>query len=303
MDNTDCIHFWVLTIDNTGTMSSKITVGFIGAGMMASALMDGLVSKGVCEPKDIICTDVWQPALDTAAGKGIGIFSSTKELLTSAEGKALDVLVLAVKPNIISQVCTELEDASNDLLIISIAAGVTLSTIQPLVPGKKVVRVMPNTPCLVGMAASGFALGENCSDSDSNLVEAVFGAVGIALMVPEKLLDAVTGVSGSGPAYVFQFIEALSDGGVRAGLPRNIATQLAAQTVKGAAEMVLSTGKHPGLLKDGVTSPGGTTIAGIEALEKGGLRATTISAVTAATKRSMQLGGMSDAEIANKHGF
>ena len=289
--------------NKTSPMSSKLTVGFIGAGMMASALMDGLVNKGVCEPNEIICTDVWQPALDTAAGKGIGTFSSTKELLTSESGKVLQVLVLAVKPNIIPQVCLELSDASDDLLIISIAAGVTLSTIEPLAPGKKVVRVMPNTPCLVGMAASGFSLGKNCSDSDAKTVEAVFGAVGIALNVQEKLLDAVTGVSGSGPAYVFQFIEALSDGGVRAGLPRNIATQLAAQTVKGAAEMVLSTGKHPGLLKDGVTSPGGTTIAGVEALEKGGLRATTISVVTAATKRSMQLGGMSDADIAHKHGL
>jgi pyrroline-5-carboxylate reductase len=128
---------------------------------------------------------------------------------------------------------------------------------------------MPNTPCLVGQAASGFSPGKHATEADRHLVSNLFNSVGLALEVPEPLLDAVTGLSGSGPAYVFQFIEALSDGGVRAGLPRNIATQLAAQTVKGAAEMVLKTEKHPGLLKDGVTSPGGTTIAGVEALERG----------------------------------
>jgi pyrroline-5-carboxylate reductase len=150
-------------------------------------------------------------------------------------------------------------------------------------------------------AASGFAVGSLCNDSDREVVKTIFGAVGIAVEIKEILLNAVTGVSGSGPAYVYQFIEALADGGVRAGLPRNTAVQLAAQTVKGAAEMVLKTGQHPGQLKDNVTSPGGTTIAGVEALEKGNLRATTISAVLASTKRSMQLGGISEEEIAHVH--
>ena len=136
-------------------------------------------------------------------------------------------------------------------------------------PGRRVVRVMPNTPCLVGEAASGFSLGILATDEDRALVKTLLDAVGVSMEVPEILLNAVTGLSGSGPAFVFQFIEALSDGGVRAGLPRQAATMLAAQTVKGAAEMVLKTGKHPGELKDQVTSPGGTTIAGVEALEKG----------------------------------
>ena len=173
-------------------------------------------------------------------------------------------------------------DACNDLnthlanvnvdtrpLVISIAAGVTLKTLETALPGQRIVRVMPNTPCLVGEAACGFSLGSLATDADRTLVKTLLDAVGLSMEVPENLLDAVTGLSGSGPAYVFQFIEALSDGGVRAGLPRNVSTLLAAQTVKGAAEMVLRTGKHPGELKDGVTSPGGTTIAGVEALEKG----------------------------------
>mmetsp|Transcript_26502 Transcript_26502/g.41106 ORF Transcript_26502/g.41106 Transcript_26502/m.41106 type:complete len:284 (-) Transcript_26502:371-1222(-) len=281
--------------------TTSISVGFIGAGMMASALMDGLVAKEVCAPSDLSCSDIWQPALDKAASNGISTFKSNEELLKSKQHTAI---VLAVKPQIISQACQDVvAAASDDTLVVSIAAGVTLSTLQSLLPGKRIVRVMPNTPCLVGMAAAGFAVGDLCTDDDVGVIKQIFGAVGIGIQVQEKLLDAVTGLSGSGPAYVFQFIEALSDGGVRAGLPRDVATQLAAQTVKGAAEMVLATGKHPGLLKDGVTSPGGTTIAGVEALEKGGLRAATISAVTAATKRSMQLGGMSDADIANKHGL
>ena len=286
--------------------SSDLRVGFVGAGVMASALMDGLIAGEVCSAKDVMCCDVNEKALKVASAKGYSTFRSTKELLESDDAKELDVLILAVKPNIISLVCQDIVSAacsSKDFLIISIAAGVTLEAIEGILPKSKVVRVMPNTPCLVGISAAGFALGQNCTDQDAETVSAVFGAVGLALRVQEKLLDAVTGLSGSGPAYVFQFIEALSDGGVRAGLPRDVATKLAAQTVKGAAEMVLATGKHPGELKDGVTSPGGTTIAGVEALEKGALRATVISAVTAASKRSMQLGGKSDEYISNKHGL
>jgi len=152
------------------------------------------------------------------------------------------------------------------------------------------IRVMPNTPCLVKQGASAFARGGQASTEDAQLVETLLSTVGIAFEVPESQLDAVTGLSGSGPAYIYQVIEALSDGGVRVGLPRHIATQLAAQTVKGAAEMVLQTGEHPGTLKDAVTSPGGTTIAGIHALEAGGLRNSLMNAVSAATNRSIELG-------------
>jgi len=217
--------------------------------------------------------------------------------------RSTDVIVLAVKPHIIQSACEDVAKVDTQALVISIAAGIKLAQLEKHLPGRRVIRVMPNTPCLVGEASSGISLGSLATEEDSNTVKRIFGAVGLAVVVAENLLDAITGVSGSGPAYVFQFIEALSDGGVRAGLPRAIATQLAAQTVKGAAEMVLQTGKHPGELKDAVTSPGGTTIAGVEALEKGGFRATTISAVLATTKRSMQLGGVSAEDIEHKYGL
>jgi pyrroline-5-carboxylate reductase len=154
----------------------------------------------------------------------------------------------------------------------------------------RLVRVMPNTPCLVGQGACGYCLGENATAEDGRLVEQLLGSVGLAYRVDEKLLDAVTGLSGSGPAFVYMVVEALSDGGVRMGIPRPVATALAAQTVRGAAEMVLATGEHTGVLKDRVTSPGGTTIAGIQALESGGLRAALMAAVEAATRRSIELG-------------
>jgi pyrroline-5-carboxylate reductase len=176
-------------------------------------------------------------------------------------------------------------------LIISIAAGVTLTQIgEHLASDRRLVRVMPNTPCLVGASASAFAATAATGAEDIALVDRLFNAVGKAFRVPEKLLDAVTGLSGSGPAYVFMIIEALSDGGVKMGLPRDIATTLAAQTVFGAAKLILETGEHPGTLKDMVASPAGTTIAGLHALERRGLRAALMDAVEAATRRSMELG-------------
>ena len=155
----------------------------------------------------------------------------------------------------------------------------------------RVIRVMPNTPALIGASASAFACGKSATKPDAALVQRLLSAVGIAVEVKEPLLDAVTGLSGSGPAYVYQFIEALSDGGVASGLPRDLATKLAAQTVMGAAKMVLETGEHPGALKDAVASPGGTTIEGIHELEKGRLRGTVMNAVRAATEKSRKLGG------------
>ena len=154
------------------------------------------------------------------------------------------------------------------------------------------MRVMPNTPCLVGQSASGYCRGPGATDDDARYVGELLGAVGRAFELDEKLLDAVTGLSGSGPAFVYVVIEALSDGGVLVGLPRDVATALAAQTVRGAAEMVLQSGEHPGVLKDRVASPGGTTIAGLQALESGGMRAAVIAAVEAATRRSMELGAL-----------
>ena len=277
--------------------------------MMATALMDGIISAKLYSPPDIHCSDIYPPARESAAKKGYTAHETNEGVCANAT----DAIMICVKPNCVNDACADIERylagrnpalcPEEVPLIISIAAGITLETLQTLLPSKRIVRVMPNTPCLVSSAASAFALGHHATTSDEKLVSSLFNSVGLAIQVPESQLDAVTGLSGSGPAYVFQFIEALSDGGVRAGLPRNVATQLAAQTVKGAAEMVLRTEKHPGILKDGVCSPGGTTIAGVEALENGGFRAAAMSAVTAATRRSMQLGGRTDEEIRNKHGL
>lgn len=189
-------------------------------------------------------------------------------------------------------VLREIKDVvTSDKLIVSIAAGVTISTIQSLLgSGVRVVRVMPNTPCLVGETAAAYALGANATKADGDVVNSLLSACGVAVPVKESMLDAVTGLSGSGPAYVYIMIEAMADGGVRMGLPRQMALQLAAKTVLGAAKMVIETAEHPGMLKDKVASPGGTTIAGIEALEKGSFRATVMSAIRAATERSKELG-------------
>lgn len=247
-------------------MVEKLSAGFVGCGMMASAMMDGMIAKHVVEsPASIICSDIWQPSLDAAASKGITTTESNAEVCTEAK----DVVILAVKPNVVEECCKDIVKVPSSALVISIAAGVTLETLQKQLHGRRVVRVMPNTPCVVGEAASGFAMGVLCNDNDREIVKRIFGSVGIAKEIKEVLLNAVTGLSGSGPAYVYSFIEALADGGVRSGLPREVALQLAAQTVKGAAEMVLQTGTHPGQLKDNVCSPGGTTIAGVEALEAG----------------------------------
>lgn len=275
----------------------SISVGFVGSGNMATAIMDGLLENGVCKPEDLFCSDRYEPSLEKARTKGIT--ATTDNMVVCEQAKS--AVIIAVKPNAVEQVCADMSSVKSDALVISIAAGISLGTLEQHLDGHRVVRVMPNTPCLVGQGAAGYALGSLATPQDRILVETIFGSCGTASELPEILLNAVTGLSGSGPAYVFQFIEALADGGVRVGLPRDVAMQLAAQTVKGSAEMVLKTGMHPGALKDMVTSPGGTTIAGVEKLEQGSFRATTIGAVVAATKRSMQLGGVSEDDIRYKY--
>lgn len=216
---------------------------------------------------------------------GLAVTSSNTEIWEKC-----DVVILAVKPHIIEAVLAS-GQAQDRHLIISIAAGITLGQLDKWSGGRgRLVRVMPNTPALVGAGASGFSKGPRATASDMESVSQLFNAVGVASEVPESLLDAVTGLSGSGPAYAYLMIEAMSDGGVAAGLPRDAATQLAAQTLLGAARMVLETGQHPGPLKDMVTSPGGTTIAGVHELEKGGFRGTVMNAVRAAAERARELG-------------
>ena len=269
-------------------MATPLTIGFLGAGKMATALARGFVRAEIVTPRHIVASDV-SAAARTAFTRETG----AKTIATNAEIlKSASVLVLAVKPDQVSGVLAGLQDGfAGRHLLISIAAGVTLAKMEAALPaGARVIRVMPNTPALVGEAAAAFALGKSATVADGELAKRLLSAVGMAFQVKESLLDAVTGLSGSGPAYVYQFIEALSDGGVAAGLPREVATQLAAQTVLGAAKMVLGTGEHPGALKDQVTSPGGTTIEGLHELEKGQLRATVMSAVRAATEKSRKLG-------------
>ena len=269
-------------------MAAKLTIGFLGAGKMATALAKGFINAGLVTGKQIIASDVIQPTA-AAFAKEVGAKTTAfnPDVLKFAE-----VLILAVKPEQVSAVLAELREHFTERhLLISIAAGVPLAKLEAGLPeGARVIRVMPNTPALVGASASAFAPGKSALPADGELVQQLLASVGVAFQVKESLLDAVTGLSGSGPAYVYQFIEALSDGGVASGLPRDIATRLAAQTVLGGAKMVLETGQHPGALKDQVTSPGGTTIEGLHELEKGKMRAAVMSAVRAATEKSRKLG-------------
>jgi pyrroline-5-carboxylate reductase len=269
-------------------MATPSTIGFLGAGKMATALAKGFVRTEIVFPKEIIASARSAATRNIFAREtGAKTTASNSEVL-----KFANVIILGVKPVQVAEVLAEQRDSfAKNHLLISIAAGVTLAKLENFLPaGARVIRVMPNTPALVGEGASAFALGKNATVADGELAKKLLSAVGVAFQVKENLLDAVTGLSGSGPAYVYQFIEALSDGGVAAGLPRDIATKLAAQTVLGGAKMVLETGQHPGALKDQVTSPGGTTIEGLHALEKGKMRATVMSAVRAATEKSKKLG-------------
>jgi len=266
---------------------SNVRLGFIGAGKMASALARGFIEAKLATADSIA-------AFDPVAASGEAFQKTTgAKLLDSNKAvvAASDVVFLAVKPQQMLAVYDELSGTAAGKLVVSIAAGVTLAALSSgLGPKARYIRVMPNTPALVGHGASGYALGAGATAEDAALVERLLGSVGRAYKLDEKLIDAVTGLSGSGPAFVYVIIEALSDGGVRMGLPRDVATGLAAQTVLGAAAMVLETGLHPGVLKDQVTSPGGTTIAGLQALENGAVRGDLIAAVEAATRRAIELG-------------
>jgi pyrroline-5-carboxylate reductase len=270
-------------------MAEKI--GFVGAGQMARALAGGFVRAGLIAPHAVLAADPSPEALD---GFGQAIAGSRRCASNAEVARGADVLVLAVKPQQVAAALAEISGAVGPgHLVVSIAAGVRLATLAAGLPaGVRLVRVMPNTPALVGQSASGYALGTTATAADGLSVERLLESVGLASRVEEKLLDAVTGLAGSGPAFVYVMIEALSDGGVRMGLARDVALALAAQTVKGAAEMVLTTGEHPAVLKDKVASPGGTTIAGLAALEQGGVRSNLIAAVEAATRRSIELGNV-----------
>lgn len=278
---------------------------------MAEALARGFISKGVCAGNRMVCTDPSDVRLQVFEAMGIKPAKSNTSLAQDS-----DIIFVAVKPQYVKVVLnvsprmgsagvSALPELSGrraqeirpviteNHLIISIAAGVTVEALEEAAgPLPRVIRVMPNTPCLVGETASAMCLGSRARPEDEAEVKTLFSAVGKIYTCGENLLSAVTGLSGSGPAYVFLAIEALADGGVRAGLPRDMALNLAAQTVLGSAKMVLDTGKHPGVLKDMVTSPGGTTIAGLHELEKAGVRAAFMNAVYAASNRANELSKM-----------
>lgn len=262
-------------------------IGFLGCGAMARALAGGLVDAGV-PAGQILGSDPFAEARDQFAA-AVGATTTEDNAEVVAES---DVVVLAVKPGAVAGVLAALDDSICEKpLWISIAAGVPLAALQGGLPaGARVVRTMPNTPALVRAGATAWFPAATVGDDEAGLVEAVLGAAGWCWRAPnEDLLDAVTGLSGSGPAYVFLILEALADAGVRQGLPRDAAQELAVRTVLGAAKLALETGQHPGVLKDQVTSPGGTTIAGLERLETGGVRAALYDAVAAATQRSRDL--------------
>ncbi len=264
------------------------TLAFLGAGAMGEALTRGLLAAKVYAPHDIVLFDVDGPRVEKLAAS-LGVRASDSPLDATANA---EVILLAVKPQIVEAALQPLRETITPAqTLVSIAAGVSTSRLEAcFAQNVPVVRVMPNTPALVGAAATAICAGKYATAAHLARARTLFEAVGIAVEADEKLLDAVTGLSGSGPAYVFLFIEALADGGVRAGLPRDVALQLAAQTVMGSAQMVLETREHPATLKDRVASPGGTTIAGLHALENGAFRGVVMDAVVAASERSKELG-------------
>ena len=271
-------------------------LGFLGGGNMSAALIKGLLHGEVVPPERIVASDVKSERLEHLHATH-GIRTTLDNLVLLRES---DVVVLAVKPQVIDRVLSEVgAGVRPDQLVISVAAGVPIEALEGRLPaGSRVVRAMPNTPATVQAGATAIAGGAHAVADDLRVARELFEAVGRVVELDEGLLDAVTGLSGSGPAYVMVIIEALADGGVKVGLHRDTALLLAAQTVFGSARLLLETGEHPGRLKDMVTSPGGTAIAGLHTLESGALRKTLIDAVEAATRRSVELGEQMAARLA-----
>lgn len=263
-------------------------LGVIGGGRMAEALINGVLSAKHYRPDHIRVADPDMGRLDHLKTRyGVQVGASNQDVVSQS-----DVVVLAVKPQVMVDALRGIRDLLTRQLIISVAAGVTITQItKECGSQRRVIRAMPNTPAMVGEGITALAIGPNVEAEAAECAAAIFRSVGRVVTIQESLMDAVTGLSGSGPAYVFLMIEAMSDGGVKMGLPRETASLLAAQTVLGAARMVLETGQHPARLKDQVASPGGTTIAGLHRLEQGGFRAVLIDAIESATKRSQELGG------------
>ncbi|MGV9174148.1 MAG: pyrroline-5-carboxylate reductase [Promethearchaeia archaeon] len=266
-------------------MSNK-KIGIIGIGNMGNALLNGIIKSNILPKDNILIYDTNEELLDQRKKKyDVSSAINNKDLV-----KQSDFVLLCVKPQVVDQVLEEIKTKVTEKIIISIAAGVTIGQIEDIIKKNiPIIRIMPNTPALVGEGASAISKNQKVKNKSIEFVKDILNSVGLVVEVEEKYIDAVTGFSGSGPAYVFMAIEALADGGVKMGLSREVALKLAAQTVKGAAEMVLETKKHPGELKDMVASPGGTTIAAIHELEKNAFRASFIKAVESATLKSKSL--------------
>jgi pyrroline-5-carboxylate reductase len=269
-----------------------IKLGLVGAGRMATALGRGFVGAKLLPPSALVTSDPSEAAR-TAFAREVPGASVMAE--NGPEFAQCDVVILAVKPQMMKPVLAEVRDViRTDALVVSIAAGATLAGLAAGLPAdQRLVRVMPNTPCLIGRGASAYSLGPFATADDGRLVAQLLSAVGVAFEVPEDQLDAVTGLSGSGPAFVYTMIELLGEGGVAMGLPATLAADLATHTVAGAAELVLATGETPAVLRDRVTSPGGTTLAGLKALDENGFAVAVLAAVRAATRRSAELGKQS----------
>ncbi len=263
------------------------SIGVIGAGKMGTALIRGLLKEKLVNPDQILAYDILNELLmDLVEETGINAALNNQQIVEQS-----NIIFICVKPQVFVTTLQKLQIAfTSDHLVISIAAGVPLSTIEKLTGNARCIRIMPNMPFQVGEGAAGYSLGTRNDNRDSEIVEIVFGSLGKVFQFPEYLLDAVTGLSGTGPAYVFVFIEALADGGVLAGLPRREALILSAQTVMGAAKLLLEQNIHPGILKDAIMSPGGTTASALQLMEARGFRSILIDAVEAATKKSQFLG-------------
>lgn len=264
--------------------TDSFNLGFIGAGKMAESIARGVVNSGLL-PASRIRTAHVGARRAVFESFGVKVLDRNSQVVQES-----DVVVFSVKPQVVKDVMLQLKPLlSEKQLLVSVAAGVKLKDLQDWACQSRFIRVMPNTPATVGAAASVISLGAGATKEDGQLISNLFGEIGKVWIADEKLFDGITGLSGSGPAYVYLAIEALADGGVAAGIPRDLSLALASQTVLGAASMAVNTGKHPGQLKDDVTSPAGTTIAGVHELEKGGFRGILINAVVAAAKRSREL--------------
>lgn len=262
-------------------------IGFIGAGNMGSSMMGGMISAGIVEPQDVMASDIFQATLDGLSEElGVNTSISNRDVVDFA-----DIIILAVKPQYLPDAINGIKDMDfTDKVVVSIAAGQSLERLKGLFGNDlKLIRVMPNTPALVGEAMSALSPNERVTEEECEIVVEIFESFGKAEIIPEKLQDAVVGISGSSPAYVYMFIEALADGAVAEGMPRAQAYKFAAQAVLGSAKMVLETGEHPGVLKDNVCSPGGTTIEAVAALEALGFRNAVIEAERVCIEKSREL--------------